>query len=118
MKPLLVYVAGPFSAPDRAGVEHNIRKAVDLGIEVAKLGAVPVIPHANTADPRFESLHDYRFWIAGTLALLERCDAIIMTPDWQLSRGAVGEFDRANALKMPTFFNVGELESYMKRRVT
>src|SRR5687767_6886277 len=44
----LVYVAGSFSAPTRAGVEANIHAAALRGLEVAKLGACPMIPHCNT----------------------------------------------------------------------
>lgn len=88
---ILVYVAGPFSAPTREGVDVNILRAVDLGVEVAKLGAFPVIPHANTSDPRFEHVQPYEFWIRSTLALLSGCRALITVPGWENSTGTRGE---------------------------
>jgi hypothetical protein len=62
----LVYIAGPFSAPTREGVEANIAAAVQVGLDVAALGACPVVPHSNTAHPEFELLQGYEFWIAAT----------------------------------------------------
>jgi hypothetical protein len=113
--PLLVYVAGRFSAPTRAGVEENIRRAVELGIEVAKLGAFPVIPHSNTAHPDFETVQPYQFWIAGTLALLRACDVCIMVPGWEASSGATGEREEA-ARTMPVFYSVEELRAWLDVR--
>lgn len=90
---ILVYVAGPFTAPTREGVEANIRRAVDLGVEVAKLGAYPVIPHANTSDPRFEHVQPYQFWIDATMAMLRPCEALITVDGWEKSSGARGEVE-------------------------
>lgn len=88
----LVYIAGPFSAPTREGVEANIAAAVQVGLEVAALGACPVVPHSNTAHPKFELLQGYEFWIAATAKLLTRCDALITTSNWERSsrRGQAG----------------------------
>lgn len=99
----LIYIAGKFSAPMRDGVEANIRHAVSWAIEVAKLGGMPVTPHANTAHPDFETVQPYPFWIAGTMALLRRCDAILMIPGWEDSSGARGERAEASRL-MPVFY--------------
>lgn len=82
---ILVYVAGPFSAPTRAGVDVNIARAVAVGLEVAKLDLTPWIPHANTAHPEFEKIQPYPFWISGTTEMLRRCDAMIMVPDKVIS---------------------------------
>ena len=44
----LVYIAGPFRAPTPWGIEENVRHAERHAFEIAKLGAMPVCPHANT----------------------------------------------------------------------
>lgn len=103
MNPPLVYVAGAYSAPTRAGVEANIARAVDWGVRVAELGGMPVIPHASTADPRFALAQSYKFFIAGTLALLRACDACILIPEWEQSAGARGERDEMLRLLRPVF---------------
>lgn len=109
----MVYVAAPFSAPDRAGVERNIIEAEALGIEVARLGAFPVVPHSNTSHPDYERVQPYSFWLAGTMALLRVCHAVIMHPDWQRSGGARGEHADALARKQPIFYALPELAAWL-----
>lgn len=116
MNVTMVYVAAPFSAPDRAGVEANIRSAEALGIEVAKLGAFPVVPHANTSHPDYERVQPYAFWIAGTMALLRACDCVLMHPDWQRSSGARGEHADAVARSQPVFYALAELAAWLSER--
>lgn len=112
---LLVYIAGPYSAPTREGVELNIAKAVAVGLDVAALGAFPVVPHANTAHPDFEKLQPYTFWIDGTLELLRRCDACLMVPGWESSRGATGERAEALATFKPVFGSLAEFRVWFKQ---
>jgi hypothetical protein len=110
---ILCYVAGPFTSATREGVEANIRRAVDLGVEVAKLGAYPVIPHSNTADPRFEQVQPYQFWIAATLAMLEGCGALITVEGWEKSTGARGEVEWMRARDRSVFHTLPELAAYL-----
>ncbi len=112
----LVYVAGPFSGKTRADVEANIRRAEQLGLGVARLGAVPWIPHANTQLPEFEHVQPYQFWIAATLEQLRRCDAIIMTEDWQISSGARGEHADAIARGQPVFYSLAALGEWLQAK--
>ncbi len=97
----------------REGVDANIARAEDIGIKVAELGAMPVIPHANTSRPDFEHVQPYPFWIAGTLALLRRCDAMILTAYWEKSFGARGEKAEAELLGIPVFFTVDALRAWL-----
>lgn len=115
----LVYVAGPFSgkgatrAEQRADTELKIQRAVALGIKVAKLGAYPVIPHANTAHPEFEEVQPYQFWIDGTGELLLRCNAVLFTEDWETSSGARGENELAINAGIPRFFHLSDLACWL-----
>lgn len=105
----LVYIAGKFSAPTRSGVEDNIMAAVMVGLAVAKLGGMPVIPHANTAHPEFEKVQEYPFWIEGTTELLRRCDAVMLVDGWAESNGARTEAIEAVSRRIPVF-QPGEYE--------
>lgn len=97
----LVYIAGPYMPTARQkndrydcaqdAIDENIARAVDLALRVAESGHMPVCPHSNTGDPRFQSLQTPAFWYAGTLELLRRCDAIALTDDWAESNGACRE---------------------------
>lgn len=80
----LVYVAGAYRATTTAAVDSNIALAREIGKQVAKCGAYPVIPHANTA--HFDGID--LPWLEATLELCTRCDAIVTCPGWERSEGS------------------------------
>ncbi len=45
----IIYIAGPYRAPTAWRIAENVRAAERVGLEVARAGAMPLIPHANTA---------------------------------------------------------------------
>ena len=110
---IVVYIAGPFSAKTRDGVEENIAKAVQLGINVAKFGAFPIIPHANTAHPEFENIQPYEFWIEGTMKLLKQSDALITVTGWKNSKGAKAEVDWCIDNRKPVFHRLLSLAEWL-----
>ena len=82
----VAYIAGPFRAPTAWGVAENVRAAERVAMTVAECGAMPMCPHANTAN--FDGTLTGDFWLAGTMELLRRCDVIVLLPNWRLSQGA------------------------------
>lgn len=102
-RPPTVYVAGPFSGVTREHVEANIRAAEQYGLDIAELGAMPVVPHCMTAHPTYEMLQDYDFWISGTLAVMCTCDAVFFMPNWRASKGACKERASAEKYNYPVF---------------
>ena len=109
----IVYIAGKYRGPNGWAVAENIRAAERVGFAVAQLGAMPLIPHSNTAN--FDRTLDDKFWIDGTLELLRRCDAVIMVDGWEHSVGATGERTEAHRLGMPIFYNIGQLSDWLSR---
>ncbi|OHD26720.1 MAG: hypothetical protein A2Y38_22620 [Spirochaetes bacterium GWB1_59_5] len=107
----LVYVAGPLFGPDDWAIRRNIHHAVSLGFAVAQLGCYPVIPHANTG-AWFMGTMTSEFWYAGTLALLGRCDAGILVPGWEDSKGTRAEIEEAKRLGIPVFDRIEELKAW------
>ncbi len=120
--PPFVYVAGAFSGKDsdpirnRLEVEANVLAAEAMGVEVSRLGAYPIIPHANTANPAFEKTQDYDFWIKGTLKLMFKCDAVLMIPNWGASSGARKEEREARAKNLPVFYSLSELREWLEKQ--
>jgi hypothetical protein len=103
MQPL-IYVAGPYRAATRAAIARNIENARLLGIEAARLGWFPVIPHANTAHMEHDLPHlGDEFWLRGTMEIMERCDALVLVEGWENSEGTTGEIARADQLHIPVF---------------
>ena len=48
------------------------------------------------------------FWLAATLSVLKRCDAIFMLPGWQESQGSKLEHEQAEADGLPIFYATAE----------
>jgi hypothetical protein len=112
MTPPLVYVAGPYRAPTAWGVECNIVAARQLGARIATLGGYPIIPHSNTS--HFDGLAPDELWLAGTLELMRRCDAVVFGQGCLFSSGSRAEREEAERLKMPVF-DLSEVDTELAR---
>lgn len=107
----VVYIAGPFRAASAWGIEQNIRRAEALALRVWLAGAAAICPHANTR--YFQGAAEDRIWLEGDLAILDRCDAILMTPDWERSNGARAEQQHAIVRQIPVFYDVESLVTWI-----
>lgn len=108
----VVYVAGKFSAPDQWQRRKNVHRATDLAFAVAEAGAMPLNPLANT-EVFYGTLSETEFWYPGTMELLRRCDAMILVPGWEGSRGVAAEIEEAKRLGLPVFYRVDELKVWL-----
>lgn len=111
----LIYIAGPYRPYTCAdgtwvGTSMNIRNAevtaVNLVNELGHLGLFPVVPHLNTRD--FENQvaqNDDQYFLDGTMAMLERCDAVLLTmPNAdKVSSGTKAEVHRAYQLGIQVY---------------
>lgn len=85
----VIYISGPFRAPDDYRKKLNRDAAEALAFLVWQVGAVALCPHMNTAN--FDQALPDAVWLAGDIELLRRCDAMVLTPNWALSEGATAE---------------------------
>lgn len=108
----VVYIAGPFRGPDHWAIAENIRRAEQLALEVWKLGAVALCPHANTA--HFHGALPDDVWLQGDMELIRRCDVVLLTPDWESSEGARREREEALRLMKSVCFTLGELRAVVE----
>jgi len=121
----VVYIAGPYRAANAWDREENIRAAERLALEVWRMGHAALCPHtartefalaerARSANNRyFEGALPDPVFLDGDIAMLLRCDAVLMTPDWERSAGAAHERDIAIANGIPVFLSVAELRTYL-----
>lgn len=107
----VVYIAGPYRGPDNWTIEGNIRRAETLALDVWRAGAAALCPHANTRFFQYAAPDDV--WLRGDLAMLAKCDAILMTPDWQKSSGAREELLFAQHRGIPVFYTLTQLREWM-----
>lgn len=99
----VVYVAGPYRARTRAGVELNIQTARRVGALAATKGWSPLIPHANTGHLDEVCEHHDEFWLDATLELMRRCDAVVLCPGWMDSSGTIAEIAEAKRIGIPVY---------------
>lgn len=111
----LIYIAGPYRPYSCAdgmwvGTPMNIRNAevtaVNLVNALGRYGLFPLVPHLNTRD--FENQveqNDDQYFLDGTMAMLERCDAVLLTmPDAdEVSSGTKAEVHRAHQLGIQVY---------------
>lgn len=97
----VVYIAGPYRASTPWEIEQNIRRAEEVALEVALSGAMPLCPHTMTRFYGGQATDE--FWLAGTMELLRRSDAVMLVEGWQDSAGTLAEVDAADDLALPTF---------------
>lgn len=107
----LVYVAGPFRAENAYQVALNIRAAEWQGYKVARMGAVPVIPH--TMYRFFDGTLNDQYWLRATKDLLLRCDAIFLIDGWEESVGSRGERAAAEQVGIPIFEDDKRLKEWI-----
>jgi hypothetical protein len=108
----IVYIAGPYRAGSEYQVLQNIRRAEELAIRVWRSGAACICPHKNTAF--FGGAAEDAVWLEGDLEIIRRCDAVVCTETWRMSRGAVGEVELARSLSIPVFEDFEEFLLWLK----
>jgi hypothetical protein len=97
----VIYIAGKYRGHNAWAVEQNIRAAEEVAARVLQMGMMPLCPHSNTR--HMDGLAPDEFFLAGTLELMRRCDAVLLVPNWRDSAGARAEVDEADRLGIPVF---------------
>lgn len=98
----MAYVAGPYR--DSRGhfwISKNIEAARSVAAALWERGFAAICPHMNTA--HFDGLCHDEVWLAGGLAILKRCDIVVLTPRWATSHGTIAELREADRLRMPIY---------------
>lgn len=92
---MVLYTAGPYRADSIWGIAHNIESARIVARQLWLAGHAVICPHANSAFMDGPAGTTDDLFISGDLALLRRCDGIVMLPGWEASKGAVAELKYA-----------------------
>jgi nucleoside 2-deoxyribosyltransferase len=106
MSPKVIYIAGKYRGPTPWAVEQNIRAAEEVAARVWAMGMVALCPHANSR--HMEGVASDEHFLAGTLELMRRCDAVVLVPNWRDSAGARAEVAEAIRLGLPVVYSWGD----------
>lgn len=110
MKPLRIYVAGPYSSISEASKESNVRRAIDAGLALFKKGHYPYIPHLThyvDGVARMSGIDmGYEDYMAWDFAFLDRCDALLFL---EHSPGANRELRHAIRHEMEVYLTVDDV---------
>jgi hypothetical protein len=91
----LLYISGPFGHADPIhGIEANILRASEIALEAWRKGWAAICPHKNTAGFQHTDI-PWETWMEGDIEMVKKCDAVLMIPGWEQSRGACLERDEA-----------------------
>lgn len=116
----LIYIAGPYRPANGRSIDENAQDAEAAACDLIRSGApaLPIVPHSIGL--RYSYLSpaggDEGYWLPATLALMERCHAVLMLPGWRMSSGATGERARAIEIGLPVFESVEEVAAWAATR--
>ena len=113
---LVIYIAGPYRNPSNWEIHKNIFRAEELAFNVWAAGMSALSPHLNTA--HFQYALPDEAWLDGDLAMLARCDAMIVTEGWKRSQGTQAEVAFAERWGIPVFFYLATLVDWAEAKIT
>jgi len=111
-----VFISGPYRGNNPWEVECNIRRAEELSLEVWELNneglrTVAVCTHANSRF--FDKAIADEYLLEGYLRLLEVCDVLLTTSDWERSEGAKTEIEFCKERGIPVMYSIEELRKWL-----
>lgn len=109
-----VYVAGPYRANTTWGIHQNIYRAKCLGLQIAKMGMNPFVPHANTG--YYDGEVPEQFWLDADIEWLACCDCLFVLPGSDTSSGTQGEIAYCEAHSIPVFHTLDGLAKFANSR--
>lgn len=102
-----IYVAGPYRAETKEGIADNIRAASGFANTLTALtwqhGVAYVVPHLLTHG--IDGVQPDEYWLAATMEVLRRCDAIVMFAGFERSKGSMAELAEAQRLGKRVFYH-------------
>lgn len=103
----VIYIAGPYRGSTPEKIQQNIHSARTVAAKAAGHGLYVVIPHNMSSG--IEMVAPEAYWLAATMELMRRCDAVLLCPGWVESKGTMAEIDEAHRLGIPVYETLADL---------
>jgi len=107
MNDVVVYLASPYSHPNREVLEGRAEAVSRIAALLFEAGVLVYSPiaHSHTIAAVGDLPTDFAFWDRYNRAMLERCDAlfVVAIPGYDASVGVAGEMQIARELEIPVF---------------
>lgn len=105
---ILVYIAGPYTGNMNNRLD-NVAVAERIAQHLLFVGYAVYCPHSMMDGWEQEPSLEYEDFMQCDMVILERCDAVFTCPNWQGSKGARKEVERAEELDIPVVDSVVDL---------
>lgn len=114
----LVYTAGPITADSPAERKAHCERAWDYAHRIWKMGAGVICPQYNTFFMDHAEIGYEMFMNADYEMITRACDALLMLPGWEESKGSCNERQLAFDNNIPVFYHnhMWELQDWIEAR--
>ena len=109
----MLYISHPYTG----NTKYNMHEAEEIAAELSNLyhktlfiNPLNVMKHLQNSSLSYDEI------LEQCIVLLHKCDGIILTGEWQNSKGCVEEFKSAKD-KMPIYSCVDEFKRYYKEEL-
>lgn len=110
----LIYLAGPYSTGSILEIADHICQGRDMAIELMERGYAPYCPWLDwELAVRKHRLTVEHFKQCG-LTILAKCDAMLLLPGWEDSRGTREEIAFARMLNIPVFTTIDAIDQWVE----
>jgi nucleoside 2-deoxyribosyltransferase len=111
----LVYIAGKLNA-DAVGYLKNVHAMCKVAEECRRAGFAVVVPCLDFVMGIVFGDYEYEDYYNNNQEILDRCDAVLVCPNWETSEGTKKEILRAESRGIPVFSSLDELKKYKRGR--
>jgi len=95
----LFYIAHPYSG----NIEENMASVIEKTNELLDRGFKIICPLTHSHWLDLAKKRDPDFWYDLDIAIMEKCDGLILSPGWQESRGCILEYGYFMGQKKPVY---------------
>jgi hypothetical protein len=101
------YIAGPLNSGAKSQLDRQANILASERVARAVMLAGGAAINVLRANDHMEDVSsDFEFWMSCDLAILAKCDAIVMCRGWDRSDGAMREHEHARSNGIPIFYCV------------